>query len=115
LNRTAIWCNVKINIKEGDKIMKKEIERAIDFLNVNYPTSKYATELSEAYTLALQALEKQVPRKPNKTSYKPLKNIGWEYECPTCKSAVGINNNDIDYTQEDNYCPSCGQKLDWNL
>jgi rubrerythrin len=60
-----------------------------------------------------EVLEKQFPKKPNEMTYRPLRDIGWKYGCPSCKCAVGINNNAIDYTQEDEYCPSCGQRLEW--
>jgi hypothetical protein len=63
--------------------------------------------------LVYGALKKQVPRKPKLLKYQPLLNAGWEWECPACGLAVGKNKNDIDVTQEDPYCPSCGQSLKW--
>ena len=68
-----------------------------------------------AYQLAIKALEKQIPKKVKKTNYKPFLKDGWKHECPTCGSAVGINSNAYDYTQEDEYCASCCQKLDWTV
>lgn len=62
----------------------------------------------------LEALEKQIPKKPNKMTYKLLVDDGWEYACPTCGRAVGINRNNTDYTQESDYCSECGQKLNWD-
>lgn len=57
---------------------------------------------------------KQIPEKPNKCRYEPLIRSGWEYECPSCEKAVGINKFAFDYTDEDTYCPSCGQAIDWS-
>lgn len=59
--------------------------------------------------------EKYTPTKPNETTYKVFIDNGWKYECPNCRCAVGVNNKAVEYTQEDTYCPSCGQKLDWRL
>lgn len=68
---------------------------------------------AEVDKIKLEALEKQIPKKPKKLEYEPLIKAGWEFECPKCGSAVGENRYDIDLTQEDDYCPTCGQKLDW--
>lgn len=51
--------------------------------------------------------------KPRKMTYDVLRAEGWEYECPICKCAVGVNKNAEEYTQEDNYCPTCGTELNW--
>lgn len=59
-------------------------------------------------------INKQMPIKPQMLKYKPLLDIGWKHECPTCSSAVGENKNAFDYTQKDDYCSCCGQVLDWN-
>lgn len=54
------------------------------------------------------ALEKQIPKKPN--------NI----YCPICKRPLRKAKEDIGYTgkvkkrKADNYCPGCGQALDWS-
>ena len=53
-------------------------------------------------------LEKQIPKKPN--------NI----YCPICKRPLRKAKEDIGYTgkvkkrKADNYCPGCGQALDWS-
>ena len=55
-----------------------------------------------------EALEKQIPKKPN--------NI----YCPICKRPLRKAKEDIGYTgkvkkrKADNYCPGCGQALDWS-
>ena len=54
-------------------------------------------------------------KKPQPLKYKPLLEIGWKYSCPSCGCAIGMNSNCIDYTQEDVYCPTCGQRLDWSV
>ena len=51
----------------------------------------------KAYSVALNALEKQIPKK--------LKDDGWLY-CPICGRDVLLDRF--------NYCPDCGQALDWS-
>lgn len=53
---------------------------------------------NEAITLAISALEKQIPRKPIKRGSMFFQT----YHCPTC-DASGTNI----------YCWNCGQRLDW--
>ena len=47
--------------------------------------------------MAIEALEKQIPKK--------LKDDGWLY-CPICGRDVLMDRF--------NYCPDCGQALDWS-
>lgn len=55
-----------------------------------------------------QALEKQILRKPlaegdNESDY---------YLCPTCNGILA--DHELEWGEEvPNYCPKCGQKLDW--
>ena len=63
------------------------------------------------------AIEKQIAKKPDtKTVNKGIDisgeyNVDSDYICPSCTAVVG------DYETEDHfydYCPNCGQKLDWS-
>lgn len=54
----------------------------------------------EALQTAMQALEKQMPKKPIRLLYH---EVG---DCPFCETTV--------YISEDGFCPSCGQALDWS-
>lgn len=103
------------NIEESS--IKEAIEVLSDFgkqvkakADGAYETDKFV----EAKKLAIFALEKKIAKKPKVLTYHPLKAAGWEYECPACGSAVGENNDAFDYTQKDDYCPSCGQRLNWD-
>ena len=51
----------------------------------------------DCYKLIIEALEKQIPKK--------LKDDGWLY-CPICGRDVLMDRFD--------YCPHCGQALDWS-
>lgn len=66
----------------------------------------------EASELAIQALEKQIPK-------KPIRHAVWEdFKCPACGSTE-IRPYDTEYREYDKdcefeYCSDCGQKLDWS-
>lgn len=62
---------------------------------------KFAEDDYKANEIAIQALEKQIPKKP-----KERDRIGFNtLVCPVCKGAL--------YLYEP-YCDNCGQKLDWS-
>ena len=52
---------------------------------------------AEAMKLAIEALEKQIPKKPY-----------WEYGVWHCKSCG------LDVFRDDSFCPICGQAIDWS-
>ncbi len=57
------------------------------------------------------ALEKQIPKKPDISgdSYDKGGNLIYDtYDCPNCHTSY-----EIEYEKYD-YCPSCGQALDWS-
>lgn len=63
------------------------------------------------YETAIEALEKQLPEKPifEGDGFDELGDIVFdEWLCPLCNARY-----EVDY-QEYDYCPSCGQKLDWS-
>ena len=67
---------------------------------------------AEALDVAIQALEKQIPKKPIMTQY--LEDLEDEYLCcPTCGEIL------TDRIPADNktfyfHCMNCGQKFDWS-
>lgn len=65
---------------------------------------------------AIRALEKQMPMKPKKLTYKLLVDSGWKYECPCCGLAIGENSfTDYEYIEPiEPYCGQCGQAIDWS-
>lgn len=73
---------------EASTILKAEI--------VHHP--EYSV-FAEALGLAIQALEKQIPKKPDFTEDKEFAL------CPCC------NGNGL--TDKQKYCDNCGQVLDW--
>ncbi len=76
---------------------EKKVREAIEIIKSNYPTSGYYM-LCEALDIAVEALEKQLPKKPIE------KGIHFVYyKCPNCNRILPIDKN---------YC-DCGQRLDW--
>ena len=64
-----------------------------------------------AIEMAINALEKQIPKKPTPIDYEKymdtVKNalfLKGAYWCPNCNHVVKCGT----------YCSDCGQKLDWN-
>lgn len=66
------------------------------------PLNVTKDELAEAMRIAIQALEKQVPKKPDFTEDKEFAL------CPCCNGKGLLN--------KQKYCDNCGQKidLDWS-
>lgn len=95
---------------ESDKLIRNEAE-AIECLKSNKPTSGYVM-LQESIDMAIQALEKQIPKKPIMKQY--FENLEEKYLCcPTCGEIL------TDRIPADNktfyfHCMNCGQKFDWS-
>lgn len=64
--------------------------------------------LIECREVIYKALEKQIPKKPIGKEVIGVSTTGYKYkgQCPKCVSTV------LQY--KDNYCPNCGQALDWS-
>lgn len=57
----------------------------------------------EALRKALEALEKQIPK-------KPIEKSPWVYHCPRCDSRT----IEDAFIKKFKFCPDCGQALDWS-
>lgn len=64
------------------------------------PYSHYTVQ---AFKMAIEALEKQIPKKP-KMPHKYIR----EWECQRCKSYFAQLND------RPRYCCECGQRIDWS-
>ena len=86
-----------------------DIEKAIDCLKAD---KEYLTDMKicdgEEIDIAIKALEKQIPKKPNieEDGYADGQLVYDTWICPCCE-----NHYEIDYDNYD-YCPNCGQHID---
>ena len=85
------------------------IDEAIKFAKENILA--YTSEMAEFKALAIEALEKQMPKKPIKTKIATLNKspeaISWEqiHCCTRCESNLA---------PQYKYCPQCGLEIDWS-
>lgn len=65
-------------------------------------------QMEYAKQIVIEALEKQIPKKPIEKEVIGASMTGYKYkgQCPKCSSTVS------QYTG--NYCPNCGKKIDWS-
>lgn len=73
---------------------------AINELQANIDLPFGFTVSDEASEMAIQALEKQIPKEPKVHDYKDIMYS----QCPICGEMLRINQP---------FCDGCGQKLDW--
>ena len=79
-------------------------EEAIEYISERYVTMSMCLTLDEcrkhnkAISMAIEALEKQIPKKPY-----------WEYGGCHCKSCG------LDVLSDEYFCPLCGQAIDWEV
>jgi len=77
-------------------------QEAIETIEANYPPENYSM-LREALGIAIALLKKQEAKRPVVRE----KNGYWDHVCPTCGSL------DEELGYEWNYCPFCGQAVNW--
>ena len=66
----------------------------------------------EALSMAIKALEKQIPKKPMK-SIDPYNNILYKLNCPTCGKYINRVGTPNKFTVSPDMCGFCGQKIDF--
>ena len=69
-------------------------------------TKEHNGRMCEKVNLALEALEKQVPKKPL--------HMHKNYYCPICKEDGWMLWDDAIPNDMDKYCGKCGQAIDWS-
>ena len=69
-------------------------------------TKEHNGQMCEKVNLALEALEKQIPKKPI--------HMHKNYYCPICKEDGWMLWDDAIPNDMDEYCGKCGQAIDWS-
>ena len=80
-------------------------QEAIEIINdVTWEDNgRHYGKIPSARELAISALEKQIPQKPNIHGYREGREINTiSYTCPNCNKHIG----------RENHCKHCGQALD---
>lgn len=84
-------------------------QEAIEKLKFRKMFRMHGEDMNEEFDIAIKALEKQIPKK--------VVENRWIYTRCDCGYEFFIHHGDgyysIPYKQKTNYCPNCGQKLDW--
>ena len=89
-------------MEKCDVFNKEDKHRNNDCDNCEYCYSQgNFGEQKEAFSVVINALEKQIPKKPKERDYMGFNTL----VCPVCKETL--------YLYEP-YCDNCGQKLDWS-
>ena len=75
---------------------------------------KYLKDFYYGEYCELQELvERATPKKVKKVAKEEYMETGYKHCCPSCGNMVGTITNDLDI-EHDDYCPSCGQAIDWS-
>ena len=88
-------------------------EEAIEYISERYVTMSMCLTLDEcrkhnkAISMAIEALEKQIPKKPL--------HMHKNYYCPICKEDGWMLWDDAIPNDMDEYCGKCGQAIDWEV
>ena len=82
-------------------------EEAIKTLDRIRDESGWTNNAYDSLALAIEALEKQIPKKPL--------HMHKNYYCPICKEDGWILWDDAIPNDMDEYCGKCGQAIDWRI
>lgn len=95
---------------EAIKILQRDLQIQLE--------NKALPDGIEAIQIAIQSLEKQIPKKPNKTidsSWGIKKEV---HVCPVCDYYLTevhfIAQQKIESNKKITYCEICGQAIDWS-
>ena len=118
-------CMKKCGVFNKEDIENKDL---CDDCHYCYSQGNFGNQ-KEAFEVAIQAIEKQIPKKPilkhdvsvmhinrgnQPHEWKRLENDNWH--CPKCDSFVGERvyvHSKVHDQRKKKYCDNCGQKLDW--
>ena len=96
-------------MKESEAIEKLKNMRLYMQIEDKNNDCKFTEDDYKANEMAIQALEKQIPK-------KPVNYDKHYYKCPCCNEDLEIDNDMLFVYDEEppKFCIKCGQKLDWS-
>lgn len=93
------------------RIEKKECKKLLDFHGNKQWNSGILRRKIEALDIAIEALEKQLPKKP--IFQHMIGEIKGKFKCPCCNNLFTHECPTFPY-EDMEHCSKCGQKLDWS-
>ena len=91
---------------------KEAIERIKIHNEHHSQQERFAIYITEALNMAIEALEKQIPKKPKEKEENQYSTF---YDCPCCGGyLVSKIDGELCCGQEYKYCYHCGQAIDWS-
>ena len=86
-------------------------EEAVAFLSRYLDSEYYTDKCNEAHQIAVEALEKQIPKKPRRTNGGlSIARKNFYTKCQLCNHNIPTVVRDARMK----FCPFCGQRLDWS-
>ncbi len=88
-------------------------QEAIKFLKETIAGCKFTRDkqLLNVCNISIEALEKQIPKKPTYEGdgYDDNGNLIYDtWYCPNCNHSYEVDHDEYDF------CPNCGQAIDWS-
>ena len=87
-------------------VREKLVEQAISHFWYGVSHDIFSEPVTTYAKLAIEALEKQIPKKPL--------HMHKNYYCPICKEDGWMLWDDAIPNDMDEYCGKCGQAIDWS-
>lgn len=99
-----------------EAIVQLKYDRAMCLFNPltgeNEPINDDCKKTATAIEKAIEAIAKQIPQKPK---IKDKDFVSYSYDCPCCEGyLVSVIADELCVGAKYEYCPKCGQKLDWS-
>lgn len=103
--------NTREQIKKAIEHYKRERDNAIAVLRSSFGNGPGENDIyrnrMERAQIAIDALEKQIPKKPNDESLA-------DRSCPACDAYIPFDALNDNIEDAPNFCKNCGQALDWS-
>lgn len=110
------WRVIKMTIEEIKSQLEDLIRDRESFMVGDYDKDIYDRD-KEALEFAVKAVEKQIPKKLiHKTTRFVIQGFELDDDCiycPLCNKFIGNLSAEPDFNRISDYCPDCGQALDW--
>lgn len=95
--------------KTISEIRLKNFNITLQYCDANENYIQDFKEKTDIYDMAIEALEKQIPKKPTPVILGEIFKDAF-YTCPCCGDDWNVN----EYGSAMEYCWTCGQAIDWS-